>query len=460
MDRERDAVAMHHLQAARPALLRFALALILWLGSATATSAQTSIPTLELPSNEWRQISVPGVLPAAMSSLEAVLGDDIPDAAYETDWAVYTFDNVAGAYRAVRLDEAIESGRGYWIIQASGASRTLDVPVGTATPDANDADVTVSTVPYRRLSLDGGDAETNWHMVGKPGLLATQVLDLRVAGSPTSDCPPDAPCSLPQAFEASLTDEILYTYDAAIVDYRPFEANAELPLWSGFWLGSRTSVGTDAPALLVPVAAPAADAFDNEFDGDTLSGWSLRHRVEGTEAQYTRLDVGRTISGALTIEPRQTPGWFANGDAPLIFKLVNRDFSVETDVLAESVASPGLPPTSDFNSVGLMARDPGGASGPENYVMVNVGRQDGRIAGGIGSETKTTVDSRSTLQLRAGSNRGRLTLCRVGDVITAYRWLDNESGWTEIARHSRPDLPATLQGRDDRERLSRSGPPG
>ena len=188
-----------------------------------------------------------------------------------------------------------------------------------------------------------------------------------------------------------------------------------------------------------------AGAYGDGFDGDTLSEWTLRHELEGGEAQYSRLDIDGTTPGALTIVPTLTPGWFADGDAPLVFKTVTGDFSVETDVLAESVAEPGLAPGANFNSAGLMARDPSGASGPENHVMVNIGRQDGSIAGGIGSETKSTRDSSSRLELQVGSNRGRLVLCRVGNRFSTHRLLDNESGWTRIGEVTRDDLPATLQ---------------
>ncbi|MEM7612367.1 MAG: PASTA domain-containing protein [Pseudomonadota bacterium] len=205
------------------------------------------------------------------------------------------------------------------------------------------------------------------------------------------------------------------------------------------------SVMAGSAVSLVRSIGPLVDAFSDEFGTDTLSDWSLRHQVEGTAAQYTLLDIAQTTPGLLTIEPTQTPGWFASGDGPLIFKNLTGNFSVHTRVTADSVATPGQPPTSDFNSAGLMARNATGASGPENYVMLNIGRQDNRVAGGVGSETKTTVDSGSTLFIDAGSNEGSLILCRVGDQIHSFRWLTSDSQWVATNTATRPDLPATLQ---------------
>ena len=195
----------------------------------------------------------------------------------------------------------------------------------------------------------------------------------------------------------------------------------------------------------IPVAVDIALVFSDDFSTDTLADWSRRHVEEGTAAQYSVLDINRTTTGALTLVPNLTPGWFADGDAPLIFKRVDGNFSIETEVLAETLSGAGLAPTANFNSGGLMARNPAGATGPENHIMVNVGRQDDRIINAIGSESKTTVNSNSTLALQAGTNRGRLVLCRVGDEFFTYRFLDNETQWTQIGAATRADLPATLQ---------------
>jgi len=185
--------------------------------------------------------------------------------------------------------------------------------------------------------------------------------------------------------------------------------------------------------------------FNDEFDVDSIDSWSLRHQVEGAPAQYSELNINQSVPGALVIVPTLTPGWFADGDAPLVFKEVTGNFSVETEATAESVSSPGLEPGADFNSAGLMARNASGGSGPENHIMVNVGRQNSTIANSIGSESKSTINSSSQLDLQDGTNSGRLILCRVGSQFSTYRLLNNETEWTQIGSIARDDLPDTLQ---------------
>ena len=206
--------------------------------------------------------------------------------------------------------------------------------------------------------------------------------------------------------------------------------------------GTQVAPGS-AVDLVVSLGPVSGGGFSDEFNSNSLGDWSLRHQVEGTAAQYSVLDINQSRPGFLTIVPNQTPGWFDDGDAPLVFKLLTGNFAVHTRVLADSVSSPGQAPGSNFNSAGLIARNPAGASGPENYIMLNVGRQNNLI--GAGSETKTTVNSDSELLLDSASNEGDLVLCRVGNTFYSYRFLSVDSSWLQLQSYDRPDLPATLQ---------------
>jgi len=193
------------------------------------------------------------------------------------------------------------------------------------------------------------------------------------------------------------------------------------------------------------ISAGVAVSFSDEFNANSISDWTLRHVLEGTAAQYTTLDINITNAGQLTIVPTTAASWFASGDGPLIFKTLSGDFAVHARVLADSIGSPGQAPSSNFNSAGLMARNPSGATGPENYIMLNIGRQDSRIPTGVGSESKTTVNSSSTLFLDQGITSGELVLCRIGSNIYSFRNLDNEATWTQLDVFSRMDLPSALQ---------------
>lgn len=198
----------------------------------------------------------------------------------------------------------------------------------------------------------------------------------------------------------------------------------------------------DGPqASLDPEGVPASAELSDELDDPgTLSRWRQWDEVEG-ETRTEHLDVAESTAGMLTLRPR-AGGWYGSYRGPLIYKMVKGDFRVETWVSAHKLGNVEVPPDEQFNSAGLLARDPEHGPGHDDWVMVNVGRQLGAL---VGSEGKTTVGSQSTLELVEGAFRGRLRMCRVGGVVIVARMLEGESEWRVLNRFERGDLPESLQ---------------
>ena len=189
-------------------------------------------------------------------------------------------------------------------------------------------------------------------------------------------------------------------------------------------------------------AAPTMDAdvidpgeLDDEFDDPgSLDDWTL--------LDSSLHEVLEIAGGRLTIVPRPNAAWFEDDKGPFLFKEIGGNFAVHTFVIAGNTSDPDAAPTFEFNSAGFVARDPASRiGGSENWLMLNVGFQDGRI----GSEGKTTVDSRSTLFITDGSHRAELILCRVGARFLMLRKNEGESSFTETDRFDRPDMPTDLQ---------------
>lgn len=415
---------------------------------ASAALAQSFPSTYVLPRDQWQQIVIPGMPPAQLGTPAAIFGDELDVSSYGSGWVLFRFNSLAHVYERVQLTDSLIPGRAYWIIQLTPNNVVVALPDNTIDFAGGDG-YGDGSVFYVRTPI--ADEVTNsrnraWSMIGKPGLQITPIDDLRVLTNASGPCRASAPCTLEQSLNSNLTDYQLYAYNPSTESYDTYSGSDSLPDWQGFWLSSDTSSGVAVGReILFPVPAPPVSTFNDEFNANTLANWSRRHMVEATPAQYTTLDINQSRPGALSIVPTLTPGWYANGDAPLLFKLVSGNFSVETHVVAESRSNPGSAPASDFNSGGLMARNPAGGSGPENYVMVNVGRQNSSIPASVGSESKSTVNSNSQLDLRAGVHQGRLILCRIGTEFYTYRLLDNEATWTRIGSATRADMPTTVQ---------------
>jgi hypothetical protein len=111
-------------------------------------------------------------------------------------------------------------------------------------------------------------------------------------------------------------------------------------------------------------------------------------------------------SGELRLEP-YTSGWYEDFHAPFLFREVTGDFVVTARLRADGLDGgvPGVP----WSLAGLMVRAPRGVTpatwrpGGEGWLFLTTGVAD--APGRPVFETKTTLDSRSTLRLhpaRAG----------------------------------------------------------
>ena len=86
-----------------------------------------------LPDNQWVTLSLPCEPPPG-TTVADLFADDIDGAfGFSGDWAVYTLDTSATVpiYRNPGLDGSLAMGSGFWMIQRTGISVTLDLPEGS-----------------------------------------------------------------------------------------------------------------------------------------------------------------------------------------------------------------------------------------------------------------------------------------------------------------------------------------
>lgn len=139
----------------------------LLLADESAATEPTDV-TFDLPNDQYNLIASP--LVPASTDINDNFGDDLPGA-FESTWRAAKWDYAAGgvgAYRNYMNLPAYEGlmellpGRGFWMLQLSGATQTLDVS-GTPVPviDIDDTD-------YRELWLASNGSESTLHMAGNP----------------------------------------------------------------------------------------------------------------------------------------------------------------------------------------------------------------------------------------------------------------------------------------------------
>ena len=181
-------------------------------------------------------------------------------------------------------------------------------------------------------------------------------------------------------------------------------------------------------------AAPPDDlaALSDEFDGATLSAdWTMFHTAYGWPDKIKTLDVGKSVPGALHIEPYHS-AWVRDLNAPFLFKTVKGDFDMRARVRVRGAN--GAIPGGTWSLGGLMARVPNRSSAAswqpraENWHFITTGV--GFEAGKTMTETKGTYNSYSSLKLRPwGSGWVELRLVRSGMALFALARADGESAW-------------------------------
>jgi hypothetical protein len=180
-----------------------------------------------------------------------------------------------------------------------------------------------------------------------------------------------------------------------------------------------------------------SDDFDNPA---TLKDWKRIHMDMRSPDQLESCDINKTLQGHLVMIP-YTSVWYQQYRGVLAYKQVSGDFVMTTAVKTSNRARTAAPSRS-YSLAGIMLHVPGNVTSPQNYIFLSHGSANS--PGRYQFEVKTTIDSRSTLQIEpAGVDHAIIQVARIGSAIIT---LKNVNGtWTVHHRYSRPDFPHTMQ---------------
>ncbi|MBT1696359.1 DUF1349 domain-containing protein [Fulvivirgaceae bacterium PWU4] len=189
----------------------------------------------------------------------------------------------------------------------------------------------------------------------------------------------------------------------------------------------------------------ASDPLDDDFSSPaTMANWKWLHSVEGWPDKVRKTEIS---NGNLVIEPG-TSGWFADKNAPFLFKEVNGDFDVRARVKATGLTADVAQTT--WSLGGLMVRVPKKSKKDnwvprdENWLFMTTGVAE--VPGKQVVETKYTLNSRSNLKLRdAKADWITLRIVRVGHAFILLTKYDNDKAWTVQDRFYIADWPPVLQ---------------
>jgi hypothetical protein len=201
-----------------------------------------------LPSDEWRIISLPAKPPANEGTIKDVFGDDI-NGQYGKDWVLYRYDSKTNSYDStLKLEDVLEHGRGYWIIQVTNAPVTLTMPTESIKVPENiqpDTKKIPENYPLQLASVSGGRT-TQWTLSGNPFTSQNPRLGDFFLKTDSGVCS-KAPCGLDEAKAKKLFHNQVWIYNGT--RYVQKRMQDTLSSWDGFWAASLEKSQDHALAL-------------------------------------------------------------------------------------------------------------------------------------------------------------------------------------------------------------------
>jgi len=268
-----------------------------------------ALENYELPSGEWRLISLP-LDPGGSSSVNDIFGDDI-NANYGTDWLMYGYDPVAKTYETKDLNGSLQYGVAYWILQITGESVQLDMPASSF-----ESRVVPLIVPAE------GEAH-QWNFVGYPLSIAKKFSDLKIKTS-SGSCA-DEGCNPSEAnLQKVFKDEVWRPSQNNAQQYEKVTGETVLKPWDGFWCVTLEEASKVAPVVLTAKASPLPPiagnwtlSFADDFNGTYLdpNNWRLGEHflgINGLAGNSAKHTVVR--NGKLELIAEKKPLRFAGQD--------------------------------------------------------------------------------------------------------------------------------------------------
>lgn len=225
----------------------------LTIGIVLCNKVWAAPPSYSLESGQWHQLVIPGK--STGESVESLFADDLPASGYGRSWVIYRWDAQAGEYVDPGLTGEIPTGSGFWFIQLTGSSVSIDVP-GVAAALLTKTPACSSANGCSEAPLVAKNTST-FNMVGSAQSISHGVDALRLRTS-AGDGSCSGGCTHELAADLGLVDRSLWHYDGATNDYVNIADSGTLNVWESMWVRTQPSLAQGDAHYLFPAASSAA----------------------------------------------------------------------------------------------------------------------------------------------------------------------------------------------------------
>ena len=213
----------------------------------TFISIITDLLNTTIPHAQWRVIALP-YRPPVGATIADLFADDI-NASYKSQWYMYRYNTVSGYYSLLDLDDRLEHGVAYWLMQRSGEQVTLDMPATSSPVAPAQVSGCQSAAGCYSATLETTSNTRQYHFIGNPFAKVFRWEDLRLV-TDGGLCAAPLGCNLTQAQSANLLIRDGWTYQGTSTSRLSIGSSVEP--WQGFWVRTLTSAHGLNPRLLIP----------------------------------------------------------------------------------------------------------------------------------------------------------------------------------------------------------------
>jgi len=216
----------------------------------TGSGGGDQVPAYILPHNSWRLISLPTSFASGSSiTVHDFFEGDLPLGSYGTAWIIYYYDASNRQYVSPGLNDPLEQGVGYWIIQLTGSSAKLTVNDGAPTP----IDFSLPQCPQGasgcfEFPLEAVD-EHNWNLLGYP-FPNNLAWNRQVIVTDFGSCADADGCTLNEASQKGVFHQSGYSFGDE--GYNELRDSALLRPWMGYWALTKPAANGLNLRLLTP----------------------------------------------------------------------------------------------------------------------------------------------------------------------------------------------------------------
>jgi len=217
-----------------------------------------------LETNQWHQLVAPG--DSGRSDLSSLFSGLLPLDQYNASWVVYLWDNQQAAYVNPGLEGSIPTGQGFWIIQLTGDTVTLDTANLPAAPTAPS-----SACPTENgcieVPLFSEESQSSYAMIGSTQRVDQTVDSITVLSSGIDSACSNG-CSHVAAAQLGLVNTVILRFNPLTENYEDINSSGVLKPWQSAWFQK----GDAAPDQLVSYLFTGQSPFTKPTFGSNGQG--------------------------------------------------------------------------------------------------------------------------------------------------------------------------------------------